>query len=156
MNRKAPPPHPATRHAQRGLGAVMAIVILVILALLAGALVRFGTAQQWASAQDTLSARAAAAIRAGSEWGQYRALQGGSCEPSTQLDLHAATGFWVRVDCERASYSEGEAAPGVSGTVNVFAITATACNSATACPDDTMSTSPAYVEHQRVTVVTDE
>ena len=151
MNRKTMTRHPATRHAQRGLGAVMAIVILVILAMLAGALVRFGTAQQWGSAQDTLSARAGAAIRAGSEWGQYRALRGGACESGGKLDLRAETGFLVSVDCAVASFNEGEATP----VLKVFTITATACNSASVCPDNAMSISPAYVEHQRVTVVTD-
>ena len=43
---------------QRGFGAIVAIVILVIMATISAALVRLGTTQQVTSTQDILSARA--------------------------------------------------------------------------------------------------
>ncbi|MDR1064625.1 MAG: hypothetical protein LBL48_11985 [Azoarcus sp.] len=143
-------------HAQRGLGAVMAIVILVILASLAGALVRFGTTQQMTLAQDVLMARAEATIRAGSEWGQYQALQKKACASGTILDLRPETGFRAVVDCMQSSFNEGKTYLGAAQIVNVFTITVTACNSASSCPDNSMATTPGYIERQRVTIVTDE
>jgi hypothetical protein len=137
------------------MGAVMAIVVLVILALLAGALVRFGTAQQLGAAQDVLLAHAGAALRAGSEWGRYRALQDKTCG-KTPLDLRAETGFLAVVDCSVLPFVEGEDAEGKPVVVQVFTITTLVCNSTAGCPDDTMASSPAYVERQHVTVVTDE
>jgi hypothetical protein len=137
------------------MGAVMAIAVLVILALLAGAMVRFGTAQQSGAAQDVLLARAGAALRAGGEWGRYRALQGGGCASEMQLDLRAETGFLAVVDCDARSFGEGVDAGGNPVVVKVFTITTRVCNS-TVCPDNAMASSPAYIERQHVTVVTDE
>ncbi|MDR1462164.1 MAG: hypothetical protein LBI68_03380 [Azoarcus sp.] len=145
-----------TPYAQGGMGAVMAIAILVVLASLAGALVRFGTAQQITITQDVLMARAEAAIRAGNEWGQYQALQKKACASSTTLDFRPETGFRAVVDCTKNSFNEGKDYAGVTQIVNVFTITVTACNSASSCPDNSMATSPTYIERQRVTIVTDE
>lgn len=144
-----------TRNRQHGFGAIMAIVVLVILAALAGAMLRFGTVQQLTSAQDLLSARAWAAAGAGTEWGLHQALQSGWCDGAAvnqTLDLTAATGFRVRVDCTSRQYNEGESAPGVAATVRVYRIDAVACNSPAACPDDAMATSPGYVERRRQVV----
>jgi MSHA biogenesis protein MshP len=156
MNPKTALSHMKTADAQRGLGAVMAIVILLILASLAGALLRFGATQQISIAQDVLMARAEAALRAGSEWGKYQALQKNACASSATLDLRPETGFRIAVDCEKKSFNEGKTSLDVSRTVNVFTITATACNSVSSCPDNSMATSPTYIERQRVTIVTDE
>ncbi|MDR1662706.1 MAG: hypothetical protein LBR95_09875 [Azoarcus sp.] len=159
MNRKTTHPRPKARRAQYGLGVIMAIAILVVLAALAGALVHFGTAQQIHSAQDMLTARAEAAVRAGSEWGQYQALQKKSCAANTTLDLRVETGFRVTVDCTQKPFREGESSAGNPRIVNVFTITATACNLAASCPPDntdkTTATKPIYIERQRVTIVTD-
>lgn len=138
------------------MGAIMAIVILVVLAALAGALVRFGTTQQVTIAQDVLMARADAALRAATEWGQYRALQNKACTTGGTLDLRAETGFRVVVDCKKESFDEGKNNLGTPVTIGIFTITATACNSPTSCPDSAMAISPAYIERQRVTIVTDE
>lgn len=143
------------RSGQRGFGAIMAIVALVILAALAAAMLRFGTVQQLSSAQDQLSARAWAAAGAGTEWGLYRALRGGWCDGaavSHTLDLTAATGFRVHVACRSRPYNEGESAPGVAATVRIYMIDAIACNSPNACPDNAMATSPGYAERRRQVV----
>ena len=46
------------KRRQRGFGAIAAIMVLVILAALAAGIVAVSTAQQMASAQDVLAARA--------------------------------------------------------------------------------------------------
>ena len=146
------------RRMQRGFGAIMAIVIVVILAALSAALVTFGNTQQLTSAQDVLSARAWAATRTGNEWGLHQALRNGSCSASTLLNLSADTGFWVTVSCTQipaaTPYNEGESAPGTPQTVRVFRIESTACNSAAGCPDNAMATSPGYVERKRQVIAT--
>lgn len=146
---------------QRGFGAIMAIVILVILASLAAAIVKFGSVQQATSAQDILSARAWQAAKAGNEWGLYQALQPAgiwnACAGLSQtLNLSVATGFWVTVTCNSTVYNEGETcAPGCAQTqIRVFRIDAMACNSAAGCPDPGMATSPNYIERKREVIAT--
>lgn len=134
---------------QRGFGAIVAIVILVILATVAAALVRLGTTQQVTSTQDILSARAWQAARAGSEWGLYQALRAGSCAGATTLDLRAATGFSVTVSCAQRSFNEGEQPAGVARITTTYSIEAVACNSA-ACPDAALAATPGYVERKRL------
>ena len=151
---------------QRGLGAVMAIVVLVILAGLAAAMLKFGTAQQLTSAQDVQSARAWSAARSGTEWGLYQALVAGNCStagvfPHT-LNLSADTGFWVTVSCSEANppatpYNEGESQSGTPVQVRVYTIEAIACSAPTAastCPNDAAATSPGYVERARRVIAT--
>lgn len=146
---------------QRGFGAVMAIVVLVILAALAAALTRFGTVQHLTAAQDVLAVRALAAARSGIEEGLYRALINDQCPPdsstSWQRDLTADTGFHVSITCAASPlFHEGENTPGVPKALTVYTITATACNMPTGsgCPNKDAVTSPGYVERQLQTVAT--
>ena len=135
---------------QRGFGAIVAIIIVVILATISAGLVRLGTTQQATATQDVLSARAWQTARAGSEWGLYQVLgPSGSCAPSTTLDLRATTGFSVTVSCSARSFNEGETAPGVPLATTTYSIEAVACNSA-ACPDAALAATPGYVERKRV------
>ncbi|MBP7665832.1 MAG: MSHA biogenesis protein MshP, partial [Burkholderiaceae bacterium] len=53
------------------------IVVLVLLATVAAAVVRFGQQGQTMVQQDVQGLRASAAARAGIEWGLYQALKGG-------------------------------------------------------------------------------
>ena len=150
------------RRQQRGFGAIMAIVVVVMMASLAAGLARIGMAQQLGSAQDVQSARAWAAARAGIEWGLFRALSSTTpadawktCSSLAQtLDLSATTGFYVTVSCDSAVYNEGESAPGTPNVVRVFRIEATACNSATSCPDPVAATGAGYVERMRQVIAT--
>lgn len=146
-----------SRQIQQGFGAIVAIVVLVILAALSAAMIRFGTVQQLTSAQDVLSARAWVAAKAGTEWGLHRALKNAWCDAgfATQtLDLVADTGFRVTVRCTSVPYKEGESVPGVARSLRVYTIEATACNSSTSCPDDAMATSVGYVERRRQVIAT--
>ena len=138
-------------HRPRGLGVIAAIVVLVILASLAAAIVRFGAVAQSTSAQAVLAARASQAARAGTEWGLYQAFKGSwtTCSGASQtLDLTTDLGFRVTVSCDSRSFNEGETAPGTPRTVRLYTIDAIACNSTT-CPDNTRATTPGYVERRR-------
>ena len=160
---------------QQGFGAIAAIVILVILAVLSAAIVSIGTTQQIGSAQDVMSARAWQAARAGNEWGLYQALKGswkegaasdlcpaagvlGLGTAATQtLDLTADTGFNVTVTGECWRYNEGETAPGAVKTVLIYRVKAVACPLAT-CPasgaDLAAVSGAGYVERTRVVLAT--
>ena len=134
---------------QRGLGAIAAIVVLVLLAGLAAAVVRLGSASAGASAQEIESSRAVHAARAGLQWGLFQAFKGSwtSCNGNVQsLDLRSATGMTVTLRCDSTAYNEGETSPGVPQVVRVFTIEAVACNAAVACPDAARVASPGYVE----------
>jgi MSHA biogenesis protein MshP len=139
----------ATR--QRGLGAIAAIMVLVLLAALAAAVVRLSTAQQIGVAQEVGAARASQAARAGIEWGLYQAFKGSwtTCAGASQtLDLSTDLGMRVTVSCSSTLYNEGESTPGVPQTVRIYTLDAVACNSTSACPDASRATGPAYVERR--------
>ncbi len=140
------------RRRQAGFGAIAAIVVLVVLASLAAAVVRFGAVAQTTSAQAVLAARALQAARAGTEWGLYQAFKGSwtTCAGASQtLDLTTDTGFRVTVSCASSVFNEGETSPGVPRTVRLFTIDAVACNGASTCPDNTRATTQGYVERRR-------
>ncbi|MEK8029499.1 MSHA biogenesis protein MshP [Ideonella sp. DXS29W] len=139
------------RHRQSGLGAIAAIMVLVLLAALAAAVVRLTMSQQMGGAQELGAARAAQAARAGIEWGLYQAFKGSwtTCAGATQtLDLSSDLGMRVTVSCSSSLYNEGESAPGTPATVRVYTIDAVACNSTSSCPDATRVTGPTYVERR--------
>jgi len=152
------------KRLQQGLGMITAIIILVILASLAGAMVTFGTTQQLTSAQDVMSVKAWQAAKAGNEWGLYMALNSGTewasgtaCTPSGTLgtagtlqtkviDLATELGFSVQVTCSATKFNEGASSwgpPPVAKTTTLYTITSTATNGASV-------TSPSYVERTRV------
>lgn len=141
---------------QRGLGAVAAVLVLVMLAALAAAIVRLGSAQQTGFSQQIDATRANLAAQAGIEWGLYQALRSGSCAGGTTLDLGAELGMRVTVSCSRTAYNEGESdsAPGTPRVLGVYTIDAIACNAA-ACPDAAAAVTPHYVERRRQVHATD-
>ena len=96
-----------TRRQQKGFGYIAAIVILVILSMLGISAMRLMNTQQSGMVQDVLSSRALQAARAGTEWGLYRALNGGNCTTTT-LDLMSQNGFRVTVVCSSFVVSEGQ------------------------------------------------
>ncbi len=145
------------RRTQRGLGALAAVVVLVMLSLMAATIVRLGTGQQTVLAQDLLAERAAQAARAGIEWGLHQAFKGSwtTCAGSSQtLDLTADTGMRVTVSCSATAYNEGEQDVGTARTVRVYTIDAVACPAST-CPDAAMAAQPGYVERRRQVHATD-
>lgn len=151
------------RSKQTGLGAVAALVVLVLLALLAASVVRLSAGAQAGIAQELQAARAQAAVRAGLDWGLYKLLNpaGGwaGCgldiaEQTQTLTLPGVPGFRVTVSCSGSSYFEGESAPGSAATTTVYLLRAVACNgSAASCPDNTAAAGSQYVERQREVTV---
>ncbi|WP_088285564.1 MSHA biogenesis protein MshP [Ideonella sp. A 288] len=153
MTRRAPGPRPpCPTRPRRGLGAVAIIVVLVALSALAAAIVRLGMGAQASTARDLMGTRASLAARSGIEWGLYQAFKGSwtTCSGASQtLDLRSDHGLYVTVQCDSATYNEGESAPGVPRTVRVYTLDAVACP-ATSCPDASASAQPGYVERRRV------
>lgn len=140
-----------SRRTQQGLGAIAAIMVLVLLAAISAAVVRLSVTQQMGSAQELGAAKASQAARAGIEWGLYQAFKGSwtTCSGASQtLDLSSDLGMRVTVSCSSTLYNEGESAPGTPATVRVFTIDAVACNSTTSCPDASRVTGPTYVERR--------
>lgn len=137
---------------QRGLGAIAAIVIIVILAGMAAAIVATGNTQQMSSAQDILSARAWQAARAGNEWGLYQALRNNSCVAQSEISsLEAESGMHVTVYCSQNSFNEG------GTTRRFYRIRAVACPAST-CPstDGNVIAGAGYVERTRVVVASND
>lgn len=128
----------------RGFSLVTAIFLLVVLAGLGAAMVHVFTLQQVESALDVQGVRAEQAARAGIEWGVYRQLIDGKCDPSTSFALPAGTSlssFSVSVQCSTATGP---------GTLTSQTITATACNQPAAaepfCPH--AGNNPDYVQRR--------
>lgn len=115
----------------RGFSLVTAIFLLVVLAALAAVMVNISTFQQTESVLDVQGARAEQAARAGLEWGVYRQLIDGQCDPGATFALPAGTSlstFTVNVQCALVTGP---------GTLRTWTITATACNrpGAAGCPN---------------------
>jgi MSHA biogenesis protein MshP len=144
--------------SQRGLGALAAVIVLVMLAGLAAAVVRMSWTSQSGMALDVMSARARHAANAGADWGLYQAFLGSwsTCNNASQtLDLRADTGMIVTVSCRSTTYSEGQNEAGVNQTIRIFNISAVACNGSGACPDNSRVGSSTYVERERLVQATD-
>jgi MSHA biogenesis protein MshP len=88
---------------QRGFGVIAAIVILVILAGLAGFIVSISTTQSITFAQDVQGARAYQAARAGVEWGIAKWLAAAPDCPDPEVEEQVGAtgafdgGFTVKV-----------------------------------------------------------
>lgn len=139
---------------QKGFGYIAAIVILVILSMLGISAMRLMNTQQSGMVQDVLSSQALQAARAGTEWGLYRALNGGNCTTTT-LDLMSQNGFRVTVVCSSFVVSEGQfedpdnAGVMLPRTKTIYNIEATSCNS-TACSNPAQMQTLEYTERRRV------
>lgn len=144
---------------QHGFGALAAILVTVLLALLAAAVVRLSGGSQMSFAQDIASARALRAANAGAEWGLDRAFRGAwktGCSNATQtLDLRADTDFIVTVTCNATTFNEGDDGTGSAQALMVYTISAVACNgSAATCPDNASAARATYVERERLVQAT--
>jgi MSHA biogenesis protein MshP len=152
---------------QRGLGLITVIVVLVLLAVLAGGMVALSSTQSTTQSQDVLAARAEQAARAGVDWGLYQAFSastawngGGNCSASTATVNAPVTasvalnGFQVSVRCWSRRFFEGQNPDGTGIEVRVFQITAYACPAAAStCPRlDSGAASASYVERRREAV----
>jgi MSHA biogenesis protein MshP len=86
---------------QRGMSIFVAIFLITIVASLAAFAVTVGTATRESENLQLLADRAAAAARAGAEWGAYRALVNNNCVANAPFNLTetALRGFRVTVVC---------------------------------------------------------
>ncbi len=146
---------------QRGLGAVAALFVLVVLSVLGAAIARLSWTQQISSVQDMEGARAQRAANSGAEWGLFQALQGTwtACNGATQTltGMRADLGMNVTVTCNSTVYVEGQTGAGASPVfsdkaIRVYRIDAVACsavNDLTVCPDAARVASIGYVERRR-------
>lgn len=138
----------------RGFGVVAAIVILVILAGLAGFLANLSATQQIGSALDVQGARAKAAAESGIEWGAYHALKGGATQCAASgapdIDVGNIDGMRVTVTCTVLA-SGGTVEAGLGA---IYRIVATACSipgGAGTCPGNVGNIN--YVERRVVALV---
>lgn len=94
--------------SQRGFSIVTAIFLLVVLAALGVFAVRINTLQQQGVTEGLRAAQAFHAARSGVEWAAYRALNGGTCAPTTLSLAEGGTqGFTVTIACSVSTHVEG-------------------------------------------------
>jgi MSHA biogenesis protein MshP len=125
------------RRTQQGLGAIAAIVVLVILATLAGFITTLSTSQQVGSGLDVEGSRTYLAAHAGLEWGKFQ-TKAGACTASSSLTIEGKT---VVVTCSVSGTGDAVEV----GLGAIYALSATACN-ASPCP--ATSPGPQYVERK--------
>jgi MSHA biogenesis protein MshP len=134
---------PIARRA-RGFALILALVLIVSLAAIAGYLLTVSNAQVEAGIMDEQGAHAYQAARAGLEWGAYQVLRASNC-PLGTTNISFTSGFRASVTCTAfVPESEGGVA------VNTFRITSTGCNDAAGCPGTAVS---GYVERQLMLTV---
>mgnify|MGYP001618190468 CR=1 FL=1 len=142
------------RKRQRGFGIAAAIFILLVLAVLGAFIVTVSTTQHAGAALDVQGTQTYRAARSGIEWGVYHALKPvTSCSNST--DIGAVSGMQVTVECNQVlvgGVPPDEVKPDGTNTVNLYTITATACNlpnaSSPNCPGTNNISNPNYVERR--------
>ncbi|MGH9816217.1 MAG: hypothetical protein ACRD6I_09080 [Candidatus Acidiferrales bacterium] len=133
---------PTLRRA-RGFALVLAVFLIVSLAAIGAYLLSVSNVQVETGIRDEQGARAYQAARAGLDWGAYRVLRAGTCDPGpTAISL--AFGFFAEVTCT-AAVPETE-----GGTsVTTYSIVSTGCN-ASPCSSGSGAT---YVERQLLLTV---
>lgn len=136
------------RSQQRGLGAIAAIVILIILAGLAAFMANLSSSQQLGGSLDVQGSKAFVAAQSGTEWGLYQAIKATPASCAASTNLGTIDGMFVTVTCTAS------AVPEQGSSASFYAITATACNlpAGTSCPGATGN--PLYVE-RRVSALTE-
>lgn len=130
---------------QQGFALIAAIVLIVVLAAMAGFVASMVGGQSADQQLERMSGVADMAAQTGVEWGAYQALQVASCVPSTTLPaLPGSLGaMTVTVTCTSSLTTE-PLVPG-PGTVTVYRITATAITGLNPA-------SPDYVERTKTAV----
>lgn len=130
------------KRAQQGFALVAAIVMVVVLAALAGFVASMVGGQSAAQQLERMSQVADMAAQTGVEWGAYRVLRplaAPACPAPTTLALPGSLSVVaVRVTCTRVNTTEA------GGPVSVYRITATATQGVLNSPD--------YVERVKTAV----
>lgn len=156
---------------QTGFGFLWAIVLLVVLAALGTAALRFASTQNFTAANDAVGVQVYFAAVSGTEWGAARVTNPSLTAPPAESDCTRAWSFpnavpgappdavpgapiWVKVECERTPTS-GFFCDG-SEAIVTYHIKATACSPVAdgTCPrTDATALLPGYVERQVVATV---
>jgi MSHA biogenesis protein MshP len=137
---------------QRGFAMAVVIAILAGVAVFGVSIVVVSTTQQAGATLDLEGARAYYAARGALEWGVYHVLRpgfGGCAGIHGKSVTYGGNlaGFRATLACTSSVHEEG------SANVTLFAISATACNDAVACPTASAPPPAYYVARQvRVTV----
>ncbi len=144
----------------KGFAAPLAVFIIVLGLVMAGAIAMLSGTQQAGSALDVQGARAYQAARAGLEWGMHHVLRAAGQDCTSIENGGNGTSFspggglaefTVTLRCSETTHTEG------SATLTMYALTANACNSPTVgppsiCPNPGPG-SPTYAERElRVTL----
>ncbi len=103
---------------QRGVAAISALFLLVVLAALGAFMVTFSNTQQLTAAQDVRGSQAYWAARTGLEWAIPQVIANDSCPAASST--FAVNGYEVQTTCGASSFNEG-------GTTTLINITALAC-----------------------------
>ncbi|HEV8554095.1 MAG TPA: hypothetical protein VGR65_12040 [Casimicrobiaceae bacterium] len=143
------------RHPIKGFVLMAALFLIVTLAAIGLYLVTVSTGQIEAASQDEQGARAYQAARTGIEWAAFQVLRNATgafatttcTTPLASQTLNLGTlgapsgadSFRSTVTCSKSSEGEG------GSTVEIYLLTATACNRAT-CPIPIADST--YVERQ--------
>ena len=99
---------------ERGFALVGAVFVLVVLAALGTVMVKVSGVQSRTGTLALQTAQAYQAARGALEWGIYRAVTTGTCDPSTSFVLD---GHSVTVGCQSSTVSEG------GGNIEIFRLT---------------------------------
>ncbi len=102
----------------RGIAAISALFLLVVLAALGAFMVTFSNTQQLTSAQDVRGTQAYWAARAGLEWAIPQVIATNSCPTATPTFVVDA--FSVQTSCAASTFND-------RGTVTLVKIDSLAC-----------------------------
>jgi MSHA biogenesis protein MshP len=103
---------------QRGVAAISALFLLVVLAALGAFMVTFSNTQQLTAAQDVRGSQAYWAARTGLEWAVPQVISANACPAATSTFV--VNGYEVQTTCGASSFNEGV-------TTTLINITALAC-----------------------------
>ncbi len=98
----------------RGVAAISAVFLLVVLAALGAFMVTFSNTQHLTSAEDVKGTQAYWAARAGLDWAIPQVFQANSCPTATPTFV--VNSFTVQTTCATSSFNEGVTATMVNIT----------------------------------------
>lgn len=126
--------------AQGGFGVAVALFLVLGIAGLGAALSYAVTAQNRNVAMDVAGTEAFFAASAGLDYGVYQVFKNTACASVNLVPAAWGGRYTVTVTCSASAFNDG-------GALNIYEITATACNrpSAGACPG---AAGEGYVERQ--------
>lgn len=109
------------RSSSRGVAAISALFLLVVLAALGAFMITFSNTQQLTSAQDVRGTQAYWAARAGLDWAIPQVIANNSCPAATSTFV--VDSYTVQTTCATSSFNEGV-------TATMLSITSLACQPA--------------------------